>query len=101
MQEFKGSKFSLGGMRMGEKTFEEIKMDFKEDDIIYFYTDGYTDQFGGPKGKKYSSKRLKETLQGIHPLSMAEQKQKLESTIESWKGNLEQVDDILVMGIRF
>lgn len=101
MQEFKGSKFSLGGMRMGAKKFEEIQMNFEEDDIIYFYTDGVTDQFGGEKGKKYSSKRFKETLQSIHPLSMPEQKQKLESTIENWKGRLEQVDDILVMGIRF
>ncbi len=101
MQEFKGSKASLGGMRMGEKQFEEIKMNFREDDIIYFFTDGCTDQFGGEKGKKYSSRRLKETLLGIHHLSMAEQKQKLENTIENWKGNSEQVDDILVMGIKF
>jgi len=101
MQEFKGSKASLGGMRMGEKIFEEIKMSFRKDDIIYMFTDGYPDQFGGEKGKKYSSKRLKETLLDIHQLSMTEQKQKLESTIDNWKGTLEQVDDISIMGIRF
>lgn len=101
MQEFKGSKASLGGMRMGEKQFEEIKIKFLKDDIIYVFTDGYPDQFGGEKGKKYSSRRLKETLLDIHQCSMPEQKQKLESTIDNWKGTLEQVDDISIMGIRF
>ena len=101
MQEFKGSKASLGGMRMGEKVFEEIKMNFQKDDIIYMFTDGYPDQFGGEKGKKYSSKRLKQTLFSVHELSMAEQKQKIENDINNWKGTLEQVDDISIMGIRF
>lgn len=101
IQEFKGSKASLGGMRMGEKVFEEIKINFQKDDIIYFFTDGYPDQFGGERGKKYSSKRLKENLLSIHQLSMAEQKQKLENTIDTWKGTLEQVDDISIMGIQF
>lgn len=101
LQEFKGSKSSLGGMITDCKTFQETKINYKEDNILYFYTDGYTDQFGGPKGKKFSSKQLKETLFGMHRSSMNEQKQRLESTINNWKGNLEQVDDILVMGIRF
>ncbi len=101
MQELKGSKYSLGGLRTGEKEFEEIKMNFQEEDMIYFYTDGVTDLFGGPKGKKFSSKRFKETLHSIHQLSMPEQKTKLDSIISGWKGDLEQVDDILVMGIRF
>ncbi len=101
MQELKGSKFTLGGMRAGEKKFEEIRMNYQEDDIIYFFTDGYADQFGGEKGKKFSNKRLRETLLSIHRLPMNEQKQQLDNTIETWKGNLEQVDDICVIGIRF
>ena len=101
IQEFKGSKSTLGGMITDCKTFAEIKMKYQEDDIIYFYTDGYTDQFGGPNGKKFSSKRLKEKLLSIHRLQMNEQKKQLENTLEEWKGNLEQVDDIQVMGIRF
>lgn len=99
--EIKGSKYTLGGMITGCKVFNEVKMNYQEDDIIYFFTDGVTDQFGGEKGKKYSMKRLRELLQNIHRLKMGEQKQKLEQTIESWKGNLEQVDDILLIGIRF
>ena len=93
IQEFKGSKFSLGGMVEGKKVFEEIKINYREDDVIYFFTDGYTDQFGGPKGKKFSSKRLREILLTNHRLHMAEQKEKLLSTIETWKERLEQVDD--------
>lgn len=101
LQEIKGSKFSLGGMRTGEKRFEEIRMNYQEDDMIYFFSDGFTDQFGGPKGKKFSSKRLRDLLMGVHRLPMNEQKQKLDTAFESWKGRLEQIDDVLVMGIRF
>ncbi len=101
MQEFKGSKHTLGGMITGCKVFNETKMTYQEDDIIYFYTDGYTDQFGGPKGKKFSSKQLKETLMGIHKLQMAEQKNRLNTTLAGWMADQEQVDDVLVMGIKF
>lgn len=100
MQELKGSKFSLGGMRTGEKKFDEIKMNYKEEDMLYFYTDGYTDQFGGDKGKKFSSKRLKEHFLNIHRLPVAEQKQDLDNTMKKWMGSLEQVDDMLVIGIK-
>ena len=101
IQDYRGSKYSLGGMRAGEKIFEEVKINYKQDDVLYFFTDGYHDQFGGEKGKKFSSKRLKELLYTVHQKTMPEQKQKLNDEIEKWKGNLEQVDDICVMGIRF
>jgi serine phosphatase RsbU (regulator of sigma subunit) len=100
MKDIKGNKFSIGGMRTDIKIFEEVKLDFQEDDMIYFYTDGFTDQFGGDKGKKYSSKRLKETLLSIHHLPVSEQKSKLDTIMKEWKGELDQVDDILVMGIK-
>ncbi len=101
MQDLKGSKFSLGGMRSGEKVFEEIKINYKEDDMLYFFTDGYTDQFGGAKGKKFSSKRLKDLFFDIHQSTIPAQKQTLDLEIEKWRGSLEQVDDICVIGIRF
>ena len=101
MQEFKGSKNTLGGLRSGEKTFEEIKMDYEEDDMIYLFTDGITDQFGGENNKKYTIKRFRELLLGIYMLPVHEQKQKTENTITSWIGKNEQTDDITVMGIRF
>lgn len=101
LQEFKGSKTSIGGMREGIKNFEEFKINYKEDDMLYLFTDGYHDQFGGEKGKKYSTKRLKEKLFAIHKDSIVEQKEKLEREIMNWKGELEQVDDICIAGIRF
>ncbi len=99
--EHKGSKFSLGGMRSGDKTFEEIKINFQEEDLLYMFTDGYADQFGGEKAKKFSSKRLRELLLDIHKLPMNEQKSSVANTISNWQGNLEQIDDMLVMGIKF
>lgn len=85
----------------GERT-EEFKLhtlNLKPNDILYLYTDGYADQFGGPKGKKFKYKALNELLLSISSDEISIQKEKLNSTIESWKGNLEQVDDICVVGI--
>jgi len=67
---------------------------------LYLYTDGYADQFGGPKGKKFKYKPLNEMLLAISDKPLAEQKTILEKTFEDWKGNLEQVDDVLIVGIR-
>lgn len=101
LQEFKGSNSSLGGMKIEQKKFDDIKINFKEDDMIYLFTDGFADQFGGEKRKKFSNKQLKEILFSIHELPMKEQRQKLENDFDTWKGNLEQIDDVLMMGVRF
>ncbi|MEW6469907.1 MAG: SpoIIE family protein phosphatase [Bacteroidota bacterium] len=101
LQEFKGSKLSLGGMRSGEKKFGEIRMKYEEDDMIYLFTDGYIDQFGGPENKKFMIKRFRELLLRVCDLSMNEQKQQMEAAIRGWIGNNEQTDDITVIGIRF
>jgi tetratricopeptide (TPR) repeat protein len=69
-------------------------------DMIYLYTDGYADQFGGPKGKKFMYKRLNKLLLSITDRSMPEQHFVLEKTINEWKGEAEQVDDICIIGIR-
>jgi len=66
---------------------------------FYLFTDGYADQFGGTKGKKFKYKQLQEKLSAICQLPMEEQKMILEKTFNEWKGNLEQVDDVLVIGI--
>ena len=70
-------------------------------DSVYLFTDGYADQFGGPKKKKFLYKNFAELLLSIHEKTMEEQKKILERAIEDWKGNLEQIDDILVVGLRY
>lgn len=101
LQEVKGSKYSLGGIRSGEKIFEEVKVNFIKGDSIYLFTDGFADQFGGEKGKKYSTKRLKEFLIAASDESVARQKSLIENEFLKWRGKLEQVDDICVIGIKF
>ena len=68
-------------------------------DVLYLYTDGYADQFGGPKGKKFKYKQLNDLLLEISAKSMNEQKEILTTTFSQWKGNLEQVDDVLLIGM--
>ncbi|MEO6882844.1 MAG: tetratricopeptide repeat protein, partial [Bacteroidia bacterium] len=91
---------SIGGDARGKKNFQTKKIKIKKEDAIYFFTDGYTDQFGGKKGKKFSSKQLEQLLIASYNEPMNKQKETLTQTIESWKGNLEQVDDILLIGIK-
>lgn len=69
-------------------------------DVIYQFTDGYADQFGGPKGKKFKYSPLKETLISLQDKSLKEQSIELSKTFFEWKGNLEQIDDVLISGIR-
>ncbi len=80
--------------------FTSHQIQLSVNDCIYLFTDGYADQFGGNKGKKFMYKQLKELLLANSHISMVEQKKVLKDTIENWKGSLEQVDDILVIGIR-
>ena len=69
-------------------------------DVIYALTDGFPDQFGGDKGKKYMIKNLKELLLQIAHLPMHEQEQKLAEEFDKWKGSNEQVDDVCIIGVR-
>lgn len=86
---------------------EENKLGFKqhdipilENDVFYIFSDGYADQFGGPKAKKFKTSQLKEYLLEIHQEPFETQKQLLNQKFESWRGQLEQVDDILVIGFK-
>jgi serine phosphatase RsbU (regulator of sigma subunit)/tetratricopeptide (TPR) repeat protein len=82
------------------KPFTCHSLILEPNDIIYLYTDGFADQFGGPKGKKYKYKQLNEQLLKVHQSSLSEQKNVLESEFNNWKGDLEQIDDICIIGLR-
>jgi len=101
LQEFKGSKNTIGGLRSGEKKFDEIVLNYEEGDMIYMFTDGYIDQFGGSENKKFMIKRFRELLFSIYQLPVIEQRNSVEKTMDNWIGKNDQTDDILVMGIKF
>jgi serine phosphatase RsbU (regulator of sigma subunit) len=75
-------------------------LQLKPGDNVYLFTDGFADQFGGPKGKKYKYKPLQELLRNTSGLTPAEQKHHLQQAFLAWKGNLEQVDDVCIIGIK-
>jgi len=82
------------------QSFTTHVIELKSGDTYYLMTDGYADQFGGEKGKKYKYKQLQEKLIATYNLPLAEQKEKLTTSFDNWKGNLEQVDDVTIIGIR-
>jgi serine phosphatase RsbU (regulator of sigma subunit) len=87
----------------GEKkeSFIRYTIEAKPNDVLYLYTDGFADQFGGPKGKKYKYKDLNEFILRNTLLPLEEQSNKLADEFKRWKGDLEQVDDVLLVGVRF
>ncbi|MBK9479377.1 MAG: SpoIIE family protein phosphatase [Bacteroidetes bacterium] len=86
---------------MEELSYKNHKFAFESNDTFYLFSDGFCDQFGGPNDKKFMSKKFRELLQQIQPMSMKEQEKILRNSIEEWMGSQEQSDDILVIGIRF
>ena len=103
--EIKGDRCSVGldheSDIIGEDNmFSDHVIQLRDGDIIYIFTDGFADQFGGPEGKKYKYRRFRHLLLALHQLPMERQVEFLQRSILDWKGDLDQVDDILVMGIR-
>ncbi len=88
------------GMGESKEPFKLYTIEAKKGEMLYLYTDGYADQFGGPRGKKFKYKELNTLLQQIAHAPVAEQKNILTQTFSDWKGDLEQVDDVCVIGIR-
>ncbi len=89
------------GVYFNEKSFESITFTVEEGDMLYLFSDGIVDQFGGEDNRKYTIKRFKDLLLKIHSLTCEEQKQAIDTEIMKWKGDHNQTDDITVMGIRF
>lgn len=91
--------FSIGMYVNGEREFANASFKLEDGDMIYLFSDGYADQFGGPQGKKFLRKRFRELLMEISSLPMQQQLQALEETFDTWKGSQEQIDDVLVIGV--
>jgi len=83
-----------------EEKFTNHLIDIQKGDTIYTFSDGYIDQFGGPKDKKFMLGRLKKIILEIQDIPMIEQRQKLDNALIEWMTNYEQIDDILVMGTK-
>jgi ligand-binding sensor domain-containing protein/serine phosphatase RsbU (regulator of sigma subunit) len=102
LEKIDGDKYSVGGAQTNvNRKFHTHKLNLNSQDTIYLYSDGYADQFGGEKGKKYMVKRFNELLCSIHAQGMQEQQNELLQAFEEWRGVHEQIDDVLVVGIRF
>ncbi len=99
-EELKATKTAIGGLTEDNQQFEQHELKLEPGDTFYICTDGYADQFGGRDGKKLMAKKLKDILLSIQTKSMQEQQHYLDDYIENWKAGLEQVDDILVIGLR-
>ncbi|HET8964340.1 MAG TPA: SpoIIE family protein phosphatase, partial [Chitinophagales bacterium] len=101
LNEIKADKQSIGSFREGEKiTFRNHSVKLEKGDTLYIFSDGFPDQIGGPNRKKFYYPPFKELLISICQLNMEEQKSLLDKTITEWKGERDQTDDILVMGIQ-
>jgi len=98
--ERKADKMPIG-IHINEKdSFTNHELEIEKADVIYLFSDGFPDQFGGEDGGKYKTKRFKQLLSEIYKLPMNEQKEILDKTLIEWQGVHEQVDDITVIGIR-
>lgn len=99
--EVKGDRFSVG-IEPREETakFTTHTIQLLPQDMVYLFSDGYADQFGGPEGKKFKYRRFRHLLLNIYRMPLEQQKAILDETFELWKGNQEQVDDILIIGFR-
>lgn len=97
LEEIKADKQPIGKYE-NRKPFTPREVDLQKGDMIYLFTDGITDQFGGKEGKKFRFARLRDLLISIHQLPAAEQLKMIEQSFDSWKGDLEQIDDVCLLG---
>ena len=100
LTELKADRQPIGFFERSTKFSNQI-IKIKRGDTLYLFSDGYYDQFGGPRDKRFSSRKLKNTLSGLVDLPMKKQLDNLEENLQLWKGDNEQVDDIIVMGVKF
>ena len=100
LQELKPDKMAIASFEPGTRNFQMHTIPLVSGDVIFVATDGFPDQFGGPKGKKFMRKRFRELLVRVSPMQPADMETALADAFNEWKGEEEQVDDVLVVGVR-
>lgn len=100
VQNLKPDRMPIGIYDHQVRPFTNQKVDFKKNDALYLFSDGYVDQLGGPRRKTFRSRRFRELLLEVQNEAMENQKRHLNDSLAKWQGEVEQIDDILVIGIR-
>jgi serine phosphatase RsbU (regulator of sigma subunit) len=101
LNEIRGDRMPIGVYALFESSFTNHQIHMQEGDRIYLFTDGYVDQLGGPNFKKFKFQSFRSLLSDIQSYNLTEQKELLDKEFNKWKGEFEQVDDILIIGIGF
>jgi serine phosphatase RsbU (regulator of sigma subunit) len=99
-EEFKGMRTAIGGGTPNDLVFQTFDLEIESNDWFYIYTDGFQDQFGGPKNKKFMAKNFRRLLVKISSLNKNEQLAELKKVFNDWEGDNEQIDDVLVIGFK-
>ena len=100
LSEFKPDKMTIGVAPLREQPFTNQVLDIMPGDTFYLYSDGFSDQFGEISDKKFKQKQLKKLIESMSGLSMSRQKSFLKETFYQWKGNCQQIDDVLIFGFQ-
>ncbi len=100
LTEIKPDKQPIGYVTGKDEGFSLQRLQLSVGDVVYQFSDGYADQFGGPAGKKFKYNQLKEALLSMHDMPLEQQEKKLRDIFLTWRGNLDQLDDVLISGIR-
>ncbi len=101
LTQHEANKFPIGKFIGEKQNFKNNTIQLQKNDQLYIFSDGYADQFGGPKGKKFMVGNFRKLLTNASKLSLKNQKDILETTLNNWQGEQEQVDDVLVIGVKF
>ncbi len=101
LTEINGDKMPIGVAAEEEKPFKTHRFSLEPDNVIYLFTDGFVDQFGGANGKKFKYQPFRNLILKIHELPMHKQKEELRKAFEKWRGDHHQLDDLLIVGFRY